>query len=437
MYSIPIRTYVLLIVLIIQASFMPLSHSEESAVSSLEGIFSVKDFGARADGQTDDTAAIQRCIDSAAENGGQVYVPPGKYLVKGSLSVKTGVVVKGVHEAPLSIEPLIGSIIMATGGRDNEAAPALFELGHSSAVQGLTVWYPKQKPTDIHPYPWTFHIAGFDATLENITLINSYNGIRVGPENNARHRIRSVYGCVLRRGLFVDYCTYIGRVENVQFHCHWWSAKSVGGDWEPVYKYMYENCEAFVFGRTDWEYVTNNFVFPAKIGFRFIKTDHGACNGQFTGNGADACETSLLVEAIQPMGLLITGGQFVSFNGDNPIQLVVAPTCTGSVRLVNCAFWGPVNHNALLEGNGFVSFNDCYFSNSKPGTEEKPFIVAKSGHLQINNSTFATPQPSIELGQNIKHAIIQGNNGVKGVTVINNSKNAIITNNEEPTQTNK
>ncbi|MBZ0258876.1 glycoside hydrolase family 55 protein [bacterium] len=424
------KTFLVLFVIVMQTSIFCASSFCEPEASPLEGIFSVKDFGAHADGQNDDTAAIQQCIDAAAEKGGQVYLPPGKYLVKGSLNVKTGVAVKGAHEAPLAIEPLIGSIIMATGGRDNEKAPALFEMGHSSTVKGLTIWYPEQKPTDIHPYPWTFHLTGFDNTVENITLINSYNGICVGPEGNVRHRIRSVYGCVLRRGLFVDGCTDIGRVENVQFHCHWWSAKSIGGDWDPVYKYMYENCEAFVFGRTDWEYVTNNFVFPAKIGFRFIRTEHGACNGQFTGNGADACETAVLVEEIQPMGLLITGGQFVAFNGENPIELVVAKSCTGSVRLVNCAFWGPSNHNALLEGNGFVSFNDCYFSNSKKETENMPLIVAKQGRLQINNSSFATAQPGVELGPELKHAIIQGNNGVNGVRVINHAKRAIIENNE-------
>ncbi|MGC9326255.1 MAG: glycosyl hydrolase family 28-related protein [Candidatus Hinthialibacter sp.] len=432
MYGREFRRAMICLIMAVQTSFITAASSGESIKSSLEGIFSVKDFGALADGQTDDTAAIQRCIDAAAEKGGQVYLPPGRYLVKGSLDVKTGVVVKGVHEAPLAIEPLIGTIIMAVGGRDHEDAPALFEMGHSSTVTGLTVWHPEQKPDDIHPYPWTFHLTGFDNTVENITLINSYNGIRVGPENNVRHRIRSVYGCVLRRGLFVDFCTDIGRVENVQFHCHWWSAQSVGGNWDLVYKYMYENCEAFVFGRTDWEYVTNNFVFPAKIGFRFIKTEHGACNGHFTANGADACETSVLVEEIQPMGLLITGGQFVSFNGENPIQLVVAPTCTGSVRLVNCAFWGPSNHNALINGKGFVSFNDCYFSNSKKGTEKMPLIVAKSGRLQINNSSFATAQPSVELGPELQHAIIQGNNGVNGVRIINDAQRAIIKNNEEP-----
>ena len=359
-------------------------------------------------------------------------MPAGRYLVAGSLRVKPGVAVKGVHEAPQAIEPLLGTIILATGGRDDETASALFEMGNASTVKGLTIWYPDQKPDDIHPYSWTFHLTGFDTTVEDITLINSYNGIKVGPEDNVRHRIRSVYGCVLRRGIFVDACSDIGRIENVQFHCHWWSAAATGGTWEPVFNYMVANLEAFVFGRTDWEYVTNNFVFPAKIGWRFIKTDKGMCNGHFTGNGADACETSIQVDAIQPMGLLITGGEFVAFTGKDPVEVRISDTCDGNVRFVNCAFWGPALHNAIIQGKGFVSFSDCYFSSWKEDAPNSPLVVVESGRIQINNSTFATPQPSVELGPGVKHAIIQGNNGGSGVKVIDHTGGKAILANNEP-----
>jgi len=405
---------------------------EAAKPASPERAFSALDFGAVADGKTDDTAAIQKAIDAASKQGGIVYLPAGKYLVAGSLNIKVGVALKGVQEAPVSIDPLTGTVILATGGRDKEDAPALFEMGQSSTVKGLTVWYPDQKPTDIHPYPWTFHLRDFDNTVEDITLINSYNGIRVGPENNVRHRIRSVYGCVLRRGLEVDNCTDIGRVENVQFHCHWWSAKSTGGAWKPVYQYMIDHLDAFVFARTDWEYVTNCFVFPANIGWRFIKSEHGMCNGQFTGDGADATQTAVQVDAIQYMGLLITGGQFVSFNGKDPVEVRVSDTNRGNVRFVNCAFWGPSNNNAIIKGKGYVSFSDCFFSSSKKDTPDNPLVVAKSGRLQINNSSFASKKPSVELGPDVTHAIIQGNNGANGVKVIDKTGGKAIVKDNEP-----
>ncbi len=402
----------------------------EKGNGALEGMYPVREFGAVADGVADDTGAIQRAIDGAAEKGGTVYLPPGRYRVAGSLQLKPGVTLKGASTAPMSITPLTGTILLATGGRDDENAPALFEMTNATTVTGITVFYPEQKVDDIHPYSWTCHMQGFDTTLENVTFINSYNGIKVGPEPNVRHRIRSVVGCVLRRGLFVDNCTDIGRVENVQFHCHWWSDAVTGGDGEKVMNYMVANLEAFVFGRTDWEYATNNFVFPAKYGWRFIKTDAGMCNGQFTANGADACETSVQVDAIQPMGLLITGGQFVAFLGTDPVEVRIAPTCDGNVRFVNCAFWGPALHNAVLQGKGTTSFTDCYFSSWKE--DGGALVQAGAGRLQINNSTFATANPvDVELGPNVEHAIIQGNNGPFGVRVGGNcGGKAIMTNNE-------
>jgi polygalacturonase len=55
--------------------------------------FSVAQTGAKGDGATMDTAAIQRSIDDAAKHGGTVTFPAGTYLT-GSLFVKSGVTLK-------------------------------------------------------------------------------------------------------------------------------------------------------------------------------------------------------------------------------------------------------------------------------------------------------------------------------------------------------
>lgn len=401
---------------------------------SIEGVFNVRDHGAKGDGASDDTAAIQSAMDAAAKTGGRVYLPPAKYLVKGSLRVPVGVAVEGAAGSPRYIKPLIGAVILATGGRDKEDAPALFEMGDSSSVSGLTVFYPDQKVKDIHPYPWTFHLVGGDNTVENVTLINSYNGIKVGPEPNVRHRIRSVYGCVLRRGIFVDACTDIGRIENIQFHCHWWSAPEVNGEWDPVFEYMWRNCEAFIFGRTDWEYITNTFVFPVKVGYRFIRTASGAMNGQLSGAGADAAQRCMVVEDLQPMGILVTNGQFVAFLGDDPIEIEIPSTNTGSVRLVNCAFWGPAAQNVVSHSQGFVSLSDCYFSSGRQTDSPRPLVEADNGRLQVRGCSFATTEPGIALRKGLKHAIISENNGANGVSITNQIGDLAIIANNEPSR---
>lgn len=420
---------------------------------------SVLDFGAMADSTTDNTAAFQKAVDAASKTGGTVYIPAGKYRIDGSVRLYS-VSLQGENQAPRSWYPLNGTIILATGGRDDENAPPLFNLRNSSSVTGITVYYPEQNVDDIRPYPWTFRIGGddldkditFDCTIENITLINSYNGIRTGPSENGRHRINSVFGCVLRRGVFVQSTGDIGRIENVQFHCHFWGHKgATNGDFGKVFEFMQKNLEAFIIGRSDWEYMTNTFVFPAKIGYHFIRTEtdtgwNGGCNGQFSGIAADATEICLQVDEIQPMGLLITNGQFNSHLKGDGTQVIISETNTGSVRFVNCGFWGPVHHNAVIKGDGYVSFTDCYFSNNNDTNEYS--IVVENGRVQINHCTFdamkssnvagtwayvgdKTQPPAIHIKQNVKHAIVKDNNGYFGVDILNDAgRRAIIRDNE-------
>jgi len=57
---------------------------------------SVRTFGAAGDAATDDTAAFQRALDAAyTSGGGAVYVPPGRYLFKGTLTIPDGVSLRG------------------------------------------------------------------------------------------------------------------------------------------------------------------------------------------------------------------------------------------------------------------------------------------------------------------------------------------------------
>jgi len=410
-----------------------------------QGALNIADFGAVGDGRTDCTAAIQKAIDAASQKGGVVVIPVGRWRCNGHLELKMGVHLSGLNQAPQSWEPATGSVLLPTEGRNHEEGPAFLEMRSSTSLKGVTIYYPEQRVEDIRPYPWTIHIranpahtneVSFDSTVENVTLINSYNGIRTGPTENGRHRLLQINGCVLRRGILVDWTGDIGRIENVQFHCHFWAHPAFAGNWKRVFSYMQQNLEAFTFGRTDWEYVNNTFVFPAKVGYRFMETTNGACNGQFCGIGADACDTCVVVEAIQPQGLLINNGQFNAHRLGRSTQIVVEPSCSGSIRFVNCGFWGPVLHNALLRGSAYVSFSDCYFSNDNqqdPGFS----IVAENGKLQVHNSTFdarsrrrqpgnawtgddVRKQPgSIHLKPGLKSAIIEGNNGYYGVNIQN------------------
>lgn len=69
----------------------------------------VRDKGARGDGQTDDTAALQRAIDAVSTKGGTVVVPDGIYMLDAvsakRVKLKSGVALKLSPGATLKVIP--------------------------------------------------------------------------------------------------------------------------------------------------------------------------------------------------------------------------------------------------------------------------------------------------------------------------------------------
>ena len=89
--------------------------------------FNVKEMGAKGDGITDDTEAFQTALNKlklinnvATRFGGTVFVPSGKYVIKGNLTIPKGVTLRGEWKKPVKGEPIEGTILMAYAGRGDE-----------------------------------------------------------------------------------------------------------------------------------------------------------------------------------------------------------------------------------------------------------------------------------------------------------------------------
>lgn len=373
--------------------------------------YSVLDYGAKGDGKTDDTAAFQKALEAAGQSGGGVvYAPRGNYFFAGHLIVPRAVTLKGVWESvPAHVglrdasaaKPTDnGTTFLATEGQGNEDGPPFILLNDNATLKGVVIYYPQQDPAEEpKPYPWAIALRGKNPAVLSVELLNPYNGIDAS--RNERHLVRDVHGQPLRRGIFVDAIYDIGRIEDVHFN-PWWSSRP------RLFQWQQQHGEAFVFGRSDWQYVLNTFCFGYNIGYKFIQSPSGVCNGNFLGIGADDCYTALVVENSAPMGLLISNGEFVSFHGPDPTMVRVEASNSGTVRMVNCAFWGPCNQIARISGQGTVGFSDCTFVQWDRKKEGRSAIQAESGTLLVRGCEFREDKPQFKIAEAV-HSVLSDN----------------------------
>ena len=93
------------------AQFSALAASRDACVPASKSplVVSVKDKGAKGDGKTDDTAAIQAAIDQVAGTGGTVLVPDGIYMIDAAgklrLSLKDDMTLRLADGATLKAIP--------------------------------------------------------------------------------------------------------------------------------------------------------------------------------------------------------------------------------------------------------------------------------------------------------------------------------------------
>ena len=404
-----------------------------TALVCLAENMNVRDYGAVGDSVTDDTKAFQRALDQAGKKGETVTVPAGKYRFDGSLTIPVGVTLKGTWEGPHLPEVNRGSVLLVFGGRgDERGAPFITQLSNST-VKGFTIWYPEQRLSDVHPYPYTVFCNGFRVNLMDCAIANTYNGIDFGSGSSAGHHLRNIDLCALRRGVYIDRCTDIGRVENVHIHPVSWVPVEKKEVESNLYSYLMQNCEGFIIGKTDWLYMTDCFTIFNKIGFHFIETEPNLggivpqCNAMILQSGSDLGLCAVRIEKVQyHAGITFLNSQFMS-------GVEIGPENDGPVKFTNCGFYGVSRSGHVLvnEGRGAVSFNSCHFSTFEDPNfgvrnilrfdPKKPFFQVLNGTLHLSSCRFQdldmmvmgfpdfTPEHHVYLGENVTSAAIIGN----------------------------
>jgi hypothetical protein len=397
----------------------------EQTAAPASAHWNVKDAGAAGDGKTDHTAAFQRLLEEAGRAGGGIVdVPAGQYVIKGTLSVPAGVTLRGTCSGlPTTqrnaVGELRGSVLLAHAGRGREQGDPFIRLaGSNAAIAGLVITYPEWKQTDVPPVPYppcvlAEHVD--DVAIQDCLLLNPYEAIKL--VRAGRHLVRNVTGYPIKRGIYVDACYDIGRIENVHF---WPFGVRYKAD-DPYCRWINMQGVAFELARTDWQYVLNTFCFGYGVGYKFSQSRAGSANGNFLGLGADSCQSAVVVEQAQRPGLLITNGEFVGRWGSrDAVCFDVGPKAVGKVSLANCSFWGPIDRCVWMRSPvGQFTASACHFLDWDVRAAGSPAIQLDAGRAIIQGCTFAGEGPHVQVGEAVTSALLIGNQASGGFVADN------------------
>ena len=148
-------------------------------------VYNVKSYGAKGDGTTDDTAAIQAAIDAAhAAGGGTVVMPLGTYALTESLHIKAGVQLVGTSNSGVIIQPrdkafastVAWQVPTWTAANGAVYSVIVFDSTASHAsLQNVTVRANSANQTVVGYSLATFDIGASYSTVSDTRLIDDSN----------------------------------------------------------------------------------------------------------------------------------------------------------------------------------------------------------------------------------------------------------------------
>ncbi|GAA3540754.1 glycosyl hydrolase family 28-related protein [Kribbella ginsengisoli] len=324
--------------------------------------FDATEFGADRTGVKDSTKAIQNAIYACVDaGGGTIWLPAGKYRVTDTVEVHAFCTLRGDRrdpDKPGNHHGDYGTTVIADIASGNDG-PALFRIGGSAGVIGVTTYYPRQSATTPIPYGYTFEIPGgawignenyMMSTVSDVTMLNSYRGIGIStfpndhgnaPSSGQVHEsttIRNIRGTALFEGARAYNGADVGTWENVTFSNAYWAAAR---DFDPPARATLDawtraNGTGLVLGDLEWDQFHKITLSDYKVGIHVVAGQRAQFTGSFLQPDVQRTGTALKVDVMDDRwGLTLAGGRL---EGDQGIQndsrgyvKVTGTTVTGTV----------------------------------------------------------------------------------------------------------
>jgi len=332
---------------------------------------SVSAFGAKGDGQTDDTAAIQSAINAAASaGGGSVVFNVARYFTTGSFVVPAGVVLCGAIEGPFDaagVNPALTTIaptLLVT----NTSAPFITLQGLGAGVTDLLLHYPNQVGVSAsapNVYPYTIVAASPGTKVVRSLVTNAYNFLDI---ESGRVIAQDLFIGAFNIGVNIDHAHDHVTLRNL-LHSVFWDVQSNSFP-NPIDTWVLNHGIALVVNRADSLEIHDFNVFSRFAGILLTDSPDTTQNprcGFGTGSDID-------LDGME-YGIIVTASSAPGYAFTNLVVGGGAPPAVGQAA-VQLRAGGSLPPDVLINGGGVVGGSPFTLG---------PFPAPAAGHLTVAN----------------------------------------------------
>jgi len=368
-------------------------------------------------GTADVTEALQGYLTALGENGGGfLFLRPGKYRIDGTLTVPTGVELRGSGDfatIPMAANTVLQVYTKVENDKTAEDSAATVTLEEESGLRGIIFNYPEQNSTyrvidtvydpveqkdvdyyafDFIPYPYTVRGTGADVYLVNVTVRNGWNGVDLATYRCDNHYVDYLAGHFFHRGIVVGNGSKGGYIRNYQFNYNsiyapyvvtWFGFGGVPNFdlqkafHQPMQAQFNNHAISLQLGHVEEQLVYNCFNYSSYIGVHLIEENGHAADVRIFGHGVDYATQAIKIEAAEHV--TFTNLQVTSFNqcGSDAnterwaVDQSVTPlygiwlteTFKGEVNVYNFSEWGGSPTAAVRVDSGVLNLYNTQFNN--------------------------------------------------------------------------